>query len=782
MKPEDPDALLCHAAFAMPVTATGVFMWMPAGLQTVTPFAGSNGVPVNVLVDPPGAAEIERQRAALAAKGTAPYFDFEHDDGGASFWPAEFFWSMSPAPGIYARGEWTTDGKAGVEGKKWRYFSPVFHVDNKRGNPARLVARDFAAPNMGGLVNNPAFKGISPLWAKHAGGAHPHPDNNTNDDMKPEELAALRAKNAELETEISSLRGQQAALKAKNENDALVIARIESAESTIQLNRCKIEMEELKAKNTEQGAELLKQRQESAKAIVKAAVDRGAIAAKDTASIAAWEKDITESPERGGLLAKMGGQPAMQPGRITPSAADVRVTQAAPNDVMGGYAALVAKNAAIPLSAATVKEKDALAREAAGIFAKDIEKNPVILGMSMEDALKAADYSDANLSVGLLSGTLVMQRTLPLFLSKNPMLGAITTDFSAEPGLLNQTTSTRIVLAPAVQTYDPTLGTDGRPLGWTTASPAQTVDVNVTLDEYVGIPIVFGAATLAQTTRRLFDESAPLAINALGRHATNKLSALMTAANFVAFKGITIGTGATTSGSKAITFASTTIVYPGQPISGTGIPTGTYIESVQSATAATLTRKATATNTGLTFTLGNGKVPTLYTTYVKALASFAIADLDAIAGAFDSIDVPMEDRFAALNPAYYRKLGSDAQVNAIMQGTGDLSYLTERRLPKMSNFELLNSSWMPSASNQTGFAGHKASLVLKTRLPQDINAALPGGGAPGTATTVTDPLSGLTMLLVQYGDRTGNFAEWRPEILLGASVGDRRGGLVITSA
>lgn len=777
---EEDQALYCGSAL-LPATATGVMMFMPAGIQQITPFAGAGGQQVRVLVDPAGAAELEKQRAALMAKGARPYFDFEHEDKGASFWPTEFFWAESPSPGIYARGEWSDEGQRGVEGKKWRQFSPVFHVDNKRGNPARIVARDFAKPNMGGLVNDPAFKQISPLWAKNAGGAHPSPDTETTN-MKPEELAALQAKNTELANEVARLKGEQAAIKAKNENDEFIAARIEAKQSEIKANAATLELEALKAKSAEQGAELLKQREANAKALVKAAVDRGAIAAKDTDTIAAWEKDITESPERGALLAKMGGQPAMQPGRITPSASDVRVTATAPNDIMGGYAALVAKNAAIPLSAATVKEKDALAREAAGLFAKDIAGNKDIEGMTMDEALKAADYSDANLSVGLLSGTLVMQRTLPLFLQKNPMLGAITTDFSAEPGMLNQTTSTRIVLAPAVQTYDPTLGTDGRPNGWITVTPAQTVDVNVTLDEYVGIPIVFGAATLSQTTRKLFDEQAPLAINALGRHATNKLSALMTAANFNAFKGITIGTGATTSGSKSITMASNTIIYPGQPISGTGIPTGTYIESVQSATAATLTRKATATGSSLTFTLGGGKVPVTYTTYVKALASFAIADLDAMAGAFDTIDVPMEDRFAALNSAYYRKLGSDAQVNAILQGTGDLSYLTERRLPKMSNFELINSPWMPGASNQTGFAGHKASLVFKSRLPMDINDALPGGGAPGTATTVTDPGSGLTMLLVQYGDRKGNYAEWRPEILLGASVGDRRGGLVITSA
>lgn len=779
----DESALLCAASIELNGTAATEFMFMPGGLQTITPFEGGLGEPIMVMVDAAGAAALERQRAGLAAKGKNPYFDFEHEDSGASFWPSSFFWRDGSAPGIYCRGEWTADGEAGVVGKKWRKFSPVFHVDNKRAKPSRIICKTDALPNMGGLVNNPAFHNISPLWAKNATGAQS--GNLKEYQMKPienPELDALQAKNTELQTELTRLKDEQTSIKAKNENDALVMAKIREHQSAIEANQAKIELAEIKAKNADQAKVIELHNKQLAEATVNAAIERGAISAKDTVTIEHWKNDITTRPEQAAILAKMGGNPAIGGNRLTTTNSNVRVTGQAPNDTIKAYGAIIAKNAAIPLSAATAAEKQQLARESAAIFAADIDKNPIILHMSMDDAIKAADYSDAALSVGLLSGSLVMQRALPLMLTKNPLLGSITTDFSAEPGLLNQTTSTRIVLKPAVQSYDNTDDGNGRPFGWKTASPAQTVDVLVTLDEYVGIPIVFGAATLAQTTRRLFDESAPMAINALGSYATAKLAALMTPTNFNAYKGTSVGTGATTSGSKSITFASTTIVYPGQAISGTGIPSGTYIASVESATAASLTRKATATNTGLTFTLSGGKVPTAYTTFVKALASWTVAELDLLAAAFDNYDVPMEDRFACLNSSYYRKLGSDSAVNALMQGTGDASYLTERRLPKMSNFELQNSPWMPSGSNQAGFAGHKAALVLKTRLPQDIGTAMPGVNASGSATVITDPSTDLTMLLVQYADRQGNYAEWRPEIMLGASVGDRRAGMVITSA
>jgi hypothetical protein len=770
----EDSALFC-ASVGMPATATGEFMFMPGGMQSITPFGGGIGQPIQVLVDSQGAVQLEKQRAALEAKGAKPYFDFEHEDQGASFWPTMFFWKDGEAPGIYCRGEWTADGKAGVEGKRWRGFSPVFHVDSKRARPAQIICNADAVPNMGGLVNNPAFKKISPLWAKNAGGAQSATHQNT-DTMTPEEMAALQAKNAELTNEIARLKSEQASIKAKNENDELVSARIEAKEAQLKATQAELETAALKAKNDEQAGEIRKQREATAKEIVGAAVARGAIAAKDTETIAAWEKDIAENPERGALLAKMGGNPAIGGQRLTTPGSAVRVTGNGAADAVRAYGEILAKNKAIPLTAATAEEKGRLADEAAAIFTADLSK-----GVDLAGAIMAADSTGENL--GVLTGALAMQATLPSLLRENPLIGAVTTDFSSEPGMFNRTDNTRIVLRPAVQTYVATAGTDGRPQGWTTSSPAMTVDVPVTLDQYFAVPLVFGVTTLAGTGRRLFDEQAPQAINAMGSYVVDLIKALFTAANYNGFKGTSLAAGATTSGSKTVTVTSTANAWVGAIITGTGIPASTYVAAVVDGTTLTLSKNATATGSSLTLTLsGQGDVPTAYTTYVKALASFAVADLDSLAAAFDSNNVPMSDRFAALSPAYYRKLGGDSNVLALMQGAGDASYLTDRRLPKMSNFELLNSPWFPTSSNRTGFTGHKAAAVVKTRLPMDISNAIPGTVVPGNVATINDPSTGLSMALVSYYNLQAGYAEWRPELMAGVAVGDRRAGLVLTSA
>lgn len=772
--------IFCRESYALPDVASGEMMYMPGGLQQITPVRGGlkknkdgTSPTITVMVDARGAAELERQRVALEARGKKPFFDFNHVDGEASYWPTSFFWKDGPVPGIYCKGEWTATGEAKVKGKEWRQFSPVFHLDDKRAKPARIVCREWAKPNMGGLVNDPAFHDILPLWARDAGGAETEtqPDQNMNE----EELAALRAKNKELETELSALKAKEAELKAKNQTDALVASEIRAKEAEKRANDATLEVEALRAKSKSQSDAIAARNKADAEAAVKRAVERGAIAAKDTGTQDALVAKAAEDP---GFVPVIDAMQGSQLGvRITPSGTNVEVTRNAPNAIMKAFAAVVARNAAIPLNAATAKDKGALARESAAIFAKDISEDNVLADMTMEEAVQAADVSSDQ--VGLLAGTLVLQRSLPLLQYEYPILSSIASDYSDSPGLWNQTEMTRIVLRPAVQNYDPTPDATGRPKGWVTVSSAQMVDVPVKLDEHVGVPIVFGTQTLGSTVRNLFGEVAPQAIHALGGRAVGKLTALMTAANFNAYAGTSVAGGETTDGEVEITVASTANMYPGQPISGTGIPANAHVAEVINGTTARITLPATATNTGLTFTLGGDKVPVAYAAYVKALADFGMASLGEIGAAMSTMEVPREGRFALLNSQYYYRLSQDPTFNTFFAAMRRPEVVTDASLPKLQGYNPLEAPYFPGSANRIGFAGHKAALVLKSRLPNDFTSAV-GAMTPGSVTTVTAP-GGISVLLVQYINLQGNYAEWRPEVMLGAAVGDRRCGLVLQS-
>ena len=268
------DAIECRAAIEISPTTTNEILFLPIGLHAITPVAGGIGRPIKVKVGPDAAAAMETQRTQLMSSGKRPYFDFNHEDGPASFWPESFSWRGGE--GVIARGEWSRRGKSAVEGKDYRAFSPVFHVDNKRAeNGAIVVCKETASPNMGGLVNDPAFKNL-PLWAKN-GEQLATPESGDNAEARKkqmeteQDIAALRAKQQELQTEVDALKASRA------DNQKL-------SQSQVELRNIELEIEnaEIKARSESLQKEVTATNKRAAEAAIKAAIQRGAILPKDT--------------------------------------------------------------------------------------------------------------------------------------------------------------------------------------------------------------------------------------------------------------------------------------------------------------------------------------------------------------------------------------------------------------------------------------------------------------------------------------------------------------------
>ncbi len=683
------DALACRGVLPeAPVIAGDEIMFMPAGIHEITPSQGGEAIRVQVMVDPAGAAAIESQRAALAAKGIKPYFDLNHEDREASFWPTSFSWKSSPAPGIYAKGEWSSAGQSAREGKSFRQFSPVFFVDDTSKKPARIICNENAGPNMGGLVNNPAFKKILPLWAKHAGASSTNPNPN---DMNEQEIAALRAKNQELLNELSQLKSDQTALKAKNESDALVSARITAHEAEIKANRAILEAEELKAKNAGLMKAASTRAEADADAAVEAAVARGAIAAKDEETKASWKKMILADPSAAALLAKQSGSSVIGAERKTTA---VKVEGQDGRDILKAYDALRCKQ----LTVADNTGKIALSKKMAAIWAADMRSNERFLNAP----LVAADVNDTNL--GTLAGTLVAQRTLELFKYEfSGIISRITTDFSDMPANFGQTTSTRVVLIPAVMSYDPTLGTDGRPKGYVVQKPAQAKNVDITLNQHKAVEIDFNANVLGSTVRNLFGEQSEAQSFALSKDVVDALYALFIRDNFNYNSGITV--------SKA-NFGRNTFADAGEILNPNGVP---------------------------------------YT-----------------------------NRFALLNSGYYAALTKDSNLISFAAFQRP-EIVTGAELPPISKFQPLEAPNLPTTGNLAGVFGHKSSLVMQSRIPNDYTKVLPGASY-GNVAVVTDPDINLSTLVTQYVSHQGGYAAQRQAIMYGVAAGIAKGAVLLLSS
>jgi hypothetical protein len=379
------------------------------------------------------------------------------------------------------------------------------------------------------------------------------------------------------------------------------------------------------------------------------------------------------------------------------------------------------------LDAASCDARSVIAAEAGIIYRNEIRSKTLsaegLLTINADYLLCPLDAATDADSLGTLAGTLVSQLYLDIFMYHLPLIskGRIMTDFSDEPSDLGQTVSSRKVLVPSVVSYDKTLDTDGYPKGWNPASAAQTTDVNITLDELIGVPIPFSLATLSSTQRKLFTEAAPAAAYANAKYFLAKIYAVCVAANFNAYA------------------------------------------AVSAADAQSIV-----------------KVPVAYPTFPVALIDFARSKISEIGTAFDNNEVPDENRTLLLNANYYNKATTDPSIVTFFAGQQAPEIVTQGVLPNLAGFAPIKAPNFPGTNNRVGIALQKNGLIAKSRLPANLNTIQPGAGN-GMVTQIVHPETGVAMLLVQWSDHKRGYSAWLPCAILGAAPGDTRGGLVVTS-
>lgn len=532
--------------------------------------------------------------------------------------------------------------------------------------------------------------------------------------------AALQARQEQLETRIKEL-------EASSDNNAAI--QLIEAKSELKHLALEKELAAERAEKSELQARETKRKESEADSAVESMKASGVIPMLDKELAASYRAKFIADPSLIPLLANVKGIPALEAGRRT-RGANVAIighggVKEGPINVLKAIAGLTARQSKIfGLGAVECQQREKLALEAATIWAaeirgegRDSEGRPVMRDEFILAPLEAATDAD---NVGNLAGALVLQRCLDLFTYKFPLVERILTDFSSEPGELNQTVTTRTITRPAVQTFNNTLHTDGRPLGWDTAVAAQSVDASIAMDELVGIPINFSMATLSSTQRKLFGEQAEAAMSSLAEYYMLKICNKFTAANYNAYAAVTAANA-----------------------------------------------------------LGIVKVPIAYPTFAVPLVDFNASKISEIAAAFDSNEVPDEMRTLLVNAQYYRKATQDPSF-LFYKGQRAPEIVEAGELPgTLSGFKPLKAPYFPASNNRFGIALQKNGAMARSRLPANLNTILPGAQV-GSMTQVSHPM-GFSVLLIQYVDPRRGFAEWLPCVIIGAAVGDKRGGIVGTT-
>ena len=178
------------------------------------------------------------------------------------------------------------------------------------------------------------------------------------------------------------------------------------------------------------------------------------------------------------------------------------------------------------------------------------------------------------------------------------------------------------------------------------------------------------------------------------------------------------------------------------------------------------------------YAVKGAKVPNVYPTYAVSLGDFARSALTKVKSAFNVNEVPRKNRSLLLNSDYHSQLSQDPSL-VYFAAVRAPEMVEEGTLPRMAGFLPIEAPNLPATNNMAGLALHKSALVTTTRLPNDYTSVLPGSSY-GKVTTVTNEDIGISVMLVQYVSHDAGKAKWRIAAMLGAGVGDKRGGLLLT--
>ncbi len=542
---------------------------------------------------------------------------------------------------------------------------------------------------------------ISPLWARNAGA----PGSRDSDGEQRKEVINMDEKQkAELQARNQQLEEQIAELSAKK--DEVSKAKLEATQSELNELRAKTRIAEQEAQIAELQAEKAKRTELEAQAEVDRLVSLGVIPPMDKELKASHFEQFKANPQMIALSIKTHTK---REGNVAP----VRAASREGISVYGASDLTSALRTIAEISARSGASRDinpmkfSAANEIGAIYKREIQ--PLFAKGVTSLPLEATLASD---SLGTLSGTLVALRTLDLYKYEFPMLDSISADFSDQPAQFNQTTSTRIIVVPAVLSYSGTIGGDGRPAGYSIATPAQTVDANVTLSNHRAVDIMFDANTLASTQRRLFEEQGPAAAYALGKDVVDALYAVITYANFGG-----------NSGDNA-PFAVASINY-GRP------------------------------------------------TFAKA------------ARVLNKQGAPFTNRFALSNSDYQEMLTQDPTLVslAVFQKP---EIITDSELPPISKFRPIEAPNLPATAitgfgNLAAFFAHKSALLIQARIPNDWSSVLGAGASYGSVNVVTNPDTGLSVLMVQFSNPQSAHAEFRLALMYGVAKGNSKGGQIVTT-
>ncbi len=376
----------------------------------------------------------------------------------------------------------------------------------------------------------------------------------------------------------------------------------------------------------------------------------------------------------------------------------------------------------------------------------------------LRDTIRGATFTDPNSQLGSLAGDLILMRNLGYLKYILSWLPYVTTDLSAEPARFGQSILTRYIVPPDVLTWVPGVGF--------TSHAQQIADAGVDTTQAGGVTLRTGgtgsAALDADNVYGIPKKSVP---------NTTDVSVTLNM-----FKGVEIEL----------------------PVS---LLAGTVRNLFAEQLSAQTYSLAEAINKHVLGTIFSATWSGTITAYYQTLEQWALKDAIGVKNYMTISKIPNVGRFCLLHSFFYDTMLASAtllEAKAFMTlihkderefATSELPPLfgikfLESQLAAANDSGVLQTWTDPTSPGDTtifGFAGTASSAIFVARPPMDFTSAVTTLGIPPTysAQLMTEPDSGLTVMVFSYVDNTKMSISQRVCLMWGAAQGHPQIGILL---
>jgi hypothetical protein len=166
---------------------------------------------------------------------------------------------------------------------------------------------------------------------------------------------------------------------------------------------------------------------------------------------------------------------------------------------------------------------------------------------------------------------------------------------------------------------------------------------------------------------------------------------------------------------------------------------------------------------------------------VKA-AGWDYTHLTGVRATLNKAGVPVAGRFYIGNSDVYQSLLTDLRIVAALNNPQNSNAIQSGKLPVVAGLALDEFPNLPTTGNLVGFSGTPDSTVFAARVPRDPRELIPGLVVPGNMGIVTEPKTGLSVMVLEYLTMSTLKITTKLVWMYGKAVGNPNNGqLVVTN-